>query len=93
MLAAIVVPDKDIAPTYQVKSITTPDGKTTQGIIVYESPETTLVITGPDSTVQLSGISPNMVQMSRRSLMPQGLLNQATDQDVADLLRYLQELK
>jgi putative heme-binding domain-containing protein len=93
LLAAIVVPDKDIAPTFQVKSITTPDGKTTQGIIVYESPETTLVITGPDSTVQLSGVAPNMVQISRRSLMPQGLLNQATDQDVADLLRYLQELK
>jgi hypothetical protein len=53
----------------------------------------TLVQTDPDNTVRVGGDEIIAMRKSRVSLMPNGLLNDATDQDIADLFAHLKTLK
>ena len=68
-------------------------GQSYNGLIVYESPDTTMIQTGPDTVVRLTGVRKDGMRKSNLSLMPTGLLNEAKDQDIADLYEYLKTLK
>lgn len=93
LFAAIYDPNRDVAPPYRTTSVFTPSGETHHGLIVYESPDGTLLQTGPDTTVRLTGIPPSAMRPSRVSLMPTGLLADAQDQELADLFAYLKSLR
>jgi putative membrane-bound dehydrogenase-like protein len=93
LLTAIVDPGKDVSPLYQTTQVVTGSGRVVTGLIVYESPDSTLVQTGPDNTVRVAGDAIVAMRKSRVSLMPAGLLNDATDQELADLLAYLKTIK
>ena len=72
--------------------VSTRSGKTYLGVVVYESPDGTLLQTSPDTTVRITGEELLQMQPSTQSLMPTGLLNDLTDQDLADLYAYLKSL-
>lgn len=93
LLASIVDPNKDVSPLYQTTQVVTGSGRVISGLIVYESPDSTLVQTGPDTTVRVAGDAIVAMRKSRLSLMPNGLLNDVTDQELGDLLVYLKTLK
>jgi putative heme-binding domain-containing protein len=93
LLAAIIDPSKDVSPLYQTTQVVSGSGRTVTGLIIYESPEMTLVQTDPDNTVRVGGEEIIAMRKSRVSLMPNGLLNDATDQDIADLFAHLKTLK
>ncbi len=93
LFEAIFDPSKDVAPPYRTTSVTDRNGQTVVGLMVYESPDATLLQTGPDTIVRLTGIDKQAMRPSRQSLMPTGLLNEASDQDLADLLAFLQSIK
>jgi putative membrane-bound dehydrogenase-like protein len=93
LLAAIVDPNKDVAPLYQTTQIVTGSGRSYTGLVVYESPDGTLLQTGPDTTVRIAGDEIVALRKSRISLMPEGLLREATDQELADLFAHLQTLR
>jgi putative heme-binding domain-containing protein len=88
-----VDPSKDVSPLYQTTQVVTGSGRVVTGLIVYESPDSTLVQTAPDTTVRIAGDEIVAMRKSRVSLMPSGLLNDVTDQELADLFGYLQTLK
>jgi putative heme-binding domain-containing protein len=92
LFAAIIDPNKEVAPAYQTTVITTHTGQVYHGLIVYESPEGTLLQTGPDTTVRIAGDQRAEMRPSRQSLMPTGLLNSVTDEELADLYAYLKTL-
>ena len=92
-MAAIVDPSKDVSPLYQTTQVVTAAGKVVTGLIIYESPDGTLVQTDPDNTVRVAGDEIVALRKSRISLMPSGLLNDLPDQDIADLLEYLKSLQ
>ncbi len=92
LFEAILDPSKDVAPPYRTTSVTDREGQTFIGLVVYESPDATMLQTGPDTIVRLSGIDKGAMRPSRQSLMPTGLLNDASDQDLADLLAFLKSL-
>lgn len=92
LLAAVIDPSRDVSPLYQTTQIVTGGGKVYQGLIVYESPEGTLLQTTPDTTIRIAGEEILAMRKSRQSLMPVGLLNGATDAELADLLAYLKTL-
>ena len=71
----------------------TGSGKVVTGLIIYESPDSTLVQTDPDNTVRVAGDEIVAMRKSRVSLMPNGLLNDLADQEISDLLEYLKTLK
>lgn len=92
LFAAIVDPSRNVAPLYHTTIITTRDGRVLQGLIVYESPDGTLLQTGPDTTVRITGDELAGQRGGDGSLMPTGLLASLTDQQLADLDAYLRSL-
>lgn len=93
LFGSILDPHKEVAPPYQTTQIATSAGKVYSGLIVYESPDGTLVQTTPDTTLRIAGDEILSMKKGRVSLMPSGLLNDASDQDLADLYAYLRTLK
>jgi putative heme-binding domain-containing protein len=92
LFTAIVQPSKDVSARYRTTLVSTHDGKTHQGLIVYEATDSLLLLTGPGSTVRLT---PGQIAEKRAtavSLMPPGLLDRASNQDLADLYAYLKSL-
>lgn len=92
LLAAIVDPNRDVSPLYQTTQLLTGSGRVLNGLVVYESPDATMLQTAPDTTVRIAGEEIVSLQKSRVSLMPTGLLDDASDRDIADLLAYLKTL-
>jgi putative membrane-bound dehydrogenase-like protein len=92
LFAAIVDPSRDVAPLYQATQIVTGSGRVYHGLVVYESPDGTLLTTGPDTTIRIAGDEIVSMGKSRTSLMPSGLLANASDQELVDLYAYLQSL-
>ena len=93
LFTAILDPNKEVSPLYQTQAVVTRGGLVHYGLLVYESPESTLVQTGPDTTIRVAGDDLESMQPSRVSLMPAGLLNDLTDRDLADLYAYLRTLR
>ncbi len=90
---AIVDPHRQVAPPYRSTLFLTRKGQVVRGLVVYESPESTLIQTGPTTTVRVVGDDLAARRESAESLMPAGLLDGATDQELADLNAYLHRLR
>ena len=85
----IAEPNRDVSPAYQTSALLTRDGRIYHGLVVYESPEGTLLQTGADTTVRVTEEELEALMPSRRSLMPTGLLEGLSDAQIADLYAYL----
>ena len=92
LFAAIYDPNREVSPTYQTTLIATSSGQVYHGLIVYESPEVTLLQTAPDVTVRVNNTDRSAARPSNQSLMPTGLLDTLSDQDLSDLYAYLRTL-
>lgn len=92
LFTAITDPNLEVSPAFQTTVIATNSGQVYHGVIVYESPEGTLLQTGPDTTVRITDAEQSSVRRSTRSLMPTGLLDTLSDQDLSDLYAYLRTL-
>ncbi|HEV7280946.1 MAG TPA: PVC-type heme-binding CxxCH protein [Pirellulaceae bacterium] len=93
LLVAIVDPSREVSPTYQTTRLLTRSGKSYVGMVVYESPEGTLLQTDAETTIRIAGEELAAFDKVRQSLMPTGLLRDVSSQEVADLLAYLGTLK
>jgi putative heme-binding domain-containing protein len=92
LFTAILDPNLEVSPTYMTTLIATESGQVYHGLVVYESPESTLLQTGPDTTVRITSTEAAAMRPSSQSLMPTGLLDPLTDQQVADLYAFLKSL-
>ncbi|MGD9721189.1 MAG: hypothetical protein AB7O59_03930 [Pirellulales bacterium] len=92
LFTAIVDPNLEVAPTYQTTLIATEAGQVYHGLIVYESPEITLLQTGPDTTVRITNSDQSSQRRSNQSLMPTGLLEPLSDPELSDLYAYLRTI-
>jgi putative heme-binding domain-containing protein len=92
LFTAILRPSKDVSARYRTTVLTTDEGKTYQGIIVYEAVDSVLLQTGPATTVRLAHKQIAEKKLSPLSLMPVGLLDRLEDRDIADLYTYLKSL-
>lgn len=93
LFGSILDPHKEVAPPYQTTQVATSSGKVYSGLIVYESPDATLVQTTPDTTIRIAGDEIISMKKGKVSLMPSGLLNDVSDLDLADLYSYLKTVK
>jgi len=92
LFTAIIDPNLEVSPAYLTTAVATNSGQVYHGLVVYESPESTLLQTGPDTTVRITNTETASVRASTQSLMPTGLLDTLTDQDLGDLYAYLKSL-
>ena len=92
LLNAIIQPDKDVPNRYRAIAYTTNQGKIILGLVVYESADGVLLQTSTGEPQRLSGDEISLRQQTQRSIMPAGLLDEAKDQEIADLFAYLKSL-
>lgn len=92
LMISIVNPSRDVSPRYQTTLITTLEGKTYSGLVVYESIDGLLLRDAMNRTFRIEAADIELRETLGTSLMPAGLLNQSTDQEIADLLAYLKSL-
>lgn len=92
LFIAIALPNRDVSPRYQTTLIETKTGKVYTGLIVYESVEGLLVRNGMNQTFRIDAKDTESKRNLPTSLMPEGLLKDLTDQDLADLYSYMKSL-
>ena len=92
LLTAIVTPDAQVSDRYRTTLFETVDGQLVSGSIVYENVDGVTIREPSGQTVRLNRDQIEAKRRSQKSLMPMGLLDQASDQEVADLMAYLKTL-
>lgn len=92
LFRSVIYPSESISPQYRGTQVVTRDGRVYQGLPVYDSPEGLLLTTGAATTVRLTGEQIELRNPSARSFMPQGLLDDLTDSELAHLYAYLRTL-
>ncbi len=92
LLNAIIHPDKDVPNRYRAIAYTTTKGKIILGLVVYESADGVLLQTSTGEPQRLSGDEITLRQQTQRSIMPVGLLDNAKDNEIADLFAYMKSL-
>lgn len=90
LLSNILEPSSEIQDDYKLVVVTTQDGRTYSGNIVAENDrQLTMRIVGQDEVlVNQSDIQSR--EVTPRSMMPEGLLQYLTDEEILDLVAYLQ---
>jgi len=93
LLESLVLPSSTIAQGYDTLVVTMKDGESYTGVRVGKSddPLVLRVASGVEMTLHAQQIE--RVDRSKLSLMPEGLINILTRDEVRDLLGYLQRLK
>lgn len=93
LFAAILYPNRDVAPLYRMTAIETKSGQLFSGMVAFESADGVILQTGATTTVRLATSDILSRQPSTRSLMPAGLLKDLKGADLADLYSYLRTLQ
>ena len=89
LFRAIVYPSEQVPQRYRAVAIETVDGQFFQGAMVYESVDGITLQQTDGKTVRINRDQIELQTHSSTSLMPEGLLDQATDLELADLNAYL----
>ncbi len=92
VFTAIVAPSRDVSTRYQTTLVTTKDGKSYSGLVVYESVDGFLLRNGTGQTFRIETSQVDEKRKSPLSLMPAGLLKGFTPQDYADMYAYLRSI-
>ncbi len=92
VLKAIADPNDNVPDRYRAFVVATEDGQLFRGSVVYESMAGILLATETGEVVRVAAEDIELSRKSNESLMPEGLLREATDQDVADLWAWLRSL-
>ncbi|MBM3868620.1 MAG: c-type cytochrome [Verrucomicrobia bacterium] len=89
MLISIVHPNAEIREGFQYFSVTTHDGRSLSGFLVERDAQILVLrgLEGEDITVRQADV--RLLTPMGRSLMPEGLLDGMTDQQLRDLFAYL----
>jgi putative heme-binding domain-containing protein len=89
ILESVLYPSHVISDQYSSRTIITTDGRTLTGIVAPAAQDTTVVLqaTGVKATIRNSDIEQNVP--SKQSAMPEGLFNNLSLEEIADLLAFL----
>ena len=92
LLRSLLEPSKDIAEKFQSHTFVLTSGKTVVGMIVQETPQEVKVLVDPlakgePAVIQKSEIEERI--KSTTSIMPLGLLNKLTREEILDLMAYI----
>jgi putative heme-binding domain-containing protein len=90
LLEALAYPNLRLEQSYRSTKLATADGKTFHGLIEREDAESLDLVTGPDQRVRLAVADIEERSASDVSIMPSGLCDQLTRQQLADLLAFLE---
>lgn len=93
IVESILQPSNVVAPHYQAWKIETADGRTVTGLLVGTNLDVSEYIDDKGKRFKLAAADAVDVKASAVSIMPEGLFDNLTDQEVRDLLAYLASRK
>ena len=91
LVEAIVEPSRVVSDQYKASIVQTAEGKVVSGRIVAEDEASITIVTDPEDATKFARIARSDIEeitSSSTSLMPAGLLDQLSEQEVLDLLAY-----
>jgi len=86
---SILQPSTVVAPHYQAYSIETTDGRTLKGLLVGTYLDVSEYLDEKGNRFKVTAADVQETKASQVSIMPEGLLDNLTDQEIRDLLAYL----
>jgi putative heme-binding domain-containing protein len=89
ILESILYPSHVISDQYAARIVTTTKGKTYTGIVAAGAQGERVILQSNGEKVAIKEIDIDEMQPSRKSAMPAGLLNELTQEEIADLFAYL----
>ncbi len=92
LLESIIVPNKEVSDQYAPVVITKTDGETVTGRVVNLNNDSLMVspnMFAPDELVSIERKNIKVIEPSKQSLMPEGLLSALEKDEILDLLAYL----
>jgi hypothetical protein len=92
ILREIVKPSEVVDPKYRTVTIITSEGQTLSGLVVRQNDQTVWLVSNPLAPSDSKEIARSDIEQlveSTRSLMPEGLLNTLSEDEIADLLAYI----
>jgi len=89
LLESIVFPSASFVRSYEPVLITLKDGKAHNGLIRQDGPDEILLATGINQEVRIARKDIEEIQPSKVSIMPAGLDQQLSGQELADLIAFL----
>jgi putative heme-binding domain-containing protein len=93
LLEAIVFPSATFARGFEPFLIRTKDGSVLDGLIARETPDAIYLFTSERIEKRVPRTSVDVLQQSKVSIMPQGLDNQLTRDELRDLIAFLTSLR
>ncbi len=89
LLTTILQPSKDVSSRYRTTVVVTKSGQTHAGMVIYEAVDGVILQTDASTTMRIAGDQIAGQRISEQSLMPIGMLDRLSDQEIADLVGYL----
>ena len=89
LLEAIVFPSASFIRSYEPVVVATADGKVLNGLLRNETSDEILLITGANQEARIARADIEEIRPSTVSVMPAGLDQQLTPQELADLVAFL----
>lgn len=93
LLSNILNPSGDVQEDYKLVVVTTQDGRTYSGNIIAENDRNIMLRVVGQEPINIPKSQIQSRDVSEKSMMPEGLLNNLTDEEVLDLFAYLKELE
>ena len=93
LLESILFPSASFVRSYEPTKVITASGKIFQGLLKGDDPREIVLTTGPDQTVKISKEDIESMEPGTVSVMPAGLDQQFTPQELADLVAFLKACK
>ena len=93
LLEAIVYPSASFVRSYEPVKVSTKDGIVHNGILKKDAPDEIILVLAADKEVRIPRSEIDEFRMGTVSIMPAGLDQQLTKQDLADLIAFLRANK
>ncbi len=93
LLEAIVFPSASFVRSYEPVRVVTTDDRTFNGILKKDAPDEVIIVVAADKEERVARADVASISPSAVSLMPSGLDQQLTQQDLADLVAFLRACK
>jgi putative heme-binding domain-containing protein len=93
LLESIVFPSVSFVRSFEPLLVTTKSGKAYNGLLRKDAPDEIVLVTGPDQQVRIARDDIEDMQPGKVSVMPAGLDQQLTPQELADLVAFLKACK
>ena len=93
LLESIVYPSASFVRSFEPMVVITKDGEQYTGVLKKDAADEVILVTGPDAEARIARANIAEMRQGSVSIMPQGLDEQLTHQELSDLLAFLKKTR